>query len=152
MRVPSYKELGDALRRNPDVKTGVGATGEEIIDAEARLGTRFPVGYKSFLEDVGWARVGKLSVLGLGRGIPEELNLLRAATTKEVHLPENMLAVARGANRSTFCLDMSYEGPYEPPVYQVDPEVANSMGEYVGHDFVSWLWIHLAEMERSDGG
>ncbi|HEX2295964.1 MAG TPA: SMI1/KNR4 family protein [Actinomycetota bacterium] len=138
MRVPGSDEAVSRLRATPGAKVGRGATADEVADAERKLVVRFPDGYRAFVEAVGWARAGDLSLFGLGRDVPEELDVRRAS-------PKGSLVVARDG-KNTYCLDLGYEGAYDSPVYSCTPAGAFTPEDYAAHDYPSWLWMRLERM------
>jgi hypothetical protein len=145
MRVPDVDEVIQRLREVGEASLGDGADDGTIAEAERALGLTFPGGYRTFLRQVGWARVTGLEVLGLGEGVPADLDVRAVVAGMQGSLPANALPFARDEG-TIFCLDAKHQGPYESPVYRWRPEAPSTDSlEYVGHDFASWVWMRLDE-------
>lgn len=144
MRVPGIEEV---LRRLPDIKgarLGRGVEELELAHTERRLSVTLPPGYRSFLRRIGWAKVDRVAVFGLGDDVPADLDLRTRAA--ELDLPANMVPFARDDDGVVYSLDAAHSGPYESPVYRWGSGTsADTAPAYDGHDFASWLWMRLDE-------
>jgi hypothetical protein len=146
MRVPGGEEAATRLRAFPDARVGSGATDREIADAELELGVRFPAGYRTFLLGAGWAVAGELRLYGLGEDVPEELDVRVASAAAGAPSRGRSIPVARDGD-DPLCLDATHEGPYDSPVYRCTAAGAFRREDYVAHDYPSWLWMRLAQMD-----
>jgi hypothetical protein len=116
-----------------------------VAEAERDLGVALPPCYGIFLRRIGWASTGGISVFGLGSGVPPDIDLRRVIAWRK-DLPGSAVPFARDAAGAIYCLDGSYSGPYESPVYRCEPGASGDKAlQYEGHDFASWLWMRLAE-------
>jgi SMI1 / KNR4 family (SUKH-1) len=91
---------------------GHGVPEAEIAKAEKSLGVSFPASYRAFLAACGWAEVGPLSIAGLGKKVPPDLDLLRAARSawEEGEIPRDLLPVVDDTGGDFLFLDLSAEG------------------------------------------
>ena len=146
MQVPSFDDLLRRLREMPAGESGTGVDEQEVAEAERELGVSFPPGFRSFLREIGWLAAVETEVFGLGEEISPRMNVRTiTAEMRGQGLPSSAVAIARDTAGAVYCLDASYSGPYESPVYRWQPaEATESPLEYVGHDFSSWLWMRLA--------
>lgn len=122
---------------------GAGASAEELTKAEAALGQRLPAEYRSFLVEVGWAEIGALSIAGLGRGVPEDLDLLRAARAAwdQGEIPRELLPLADDGGGDFLFLELASGAV----VY-----LSNGVREPLAPSFTLWLEEELAGFEGEE--
>ena len=150
MRLPAYKDVAERLRQIPGIRTGRGATKEDIAAAENHLRVKFPPSYADFLTDVGWAAWGDLTLFGTGREVPDRFNVLFGQPESDALSSGSRLVIAKARSGRLFVLDNSYDGAYESPVYELQSENDDADASYVSHDFASWLLQQIANPQRNE--
>jgi len=75
----TLEEVFERLRTHGGVVVHRGAGAEEMRDAQAVLGRRFPATYGDFVRRFGWAEIEGRAVCGLGPDAAEPVNVLEVA-------------------------------------------------------------------------
>ena len=131
------------LRQTSGVELGVGATAEELHEAERALGITFPDPLRLFLSSCGWAAIGPRELFGLGQDVPAFLNL-RAITQSERDeanpaLPVSLIPLSNDGAGNLFCIRADAT-PLESPVLFWNHELPPSqIPEQVAENYFEWL-------------
>ena len=92
-----------------DTECGLGATADEVAEAEASLRVRFSESYQDFLRRFGWARFSHEQLYGLGKDVPVHLELRRNTLAErnqmEPALPHLLVPVMNDGAGNHYCLD-----------------------------------------------
>lgn len=123
-----------------------------LTELEQGLGVTLPGGYRTFLRHLGWLSAPTVEVFGAGADLPSELDLrARSDEARSDGVPPHLIPFAREPGGGIHFVDTSHEGPYESPVYD---GVAGepSAPAYGGHDFASWMWMHLEDPSEANAG
>ncbi len=134
--------MQDKIRAFGDKECGQGATLDEIDHAQSELGGVFPESYRSFLLDYGWARFAHEEIYGLGKDVPNHLNLIRNAISERRQMspliPEWLIPIMNDGAGNHYCLDASIS--QESPVVFWDHELGEDQKpETVSANFAQWL-------------
>jgi len=105
----TYEELRQALSAADDKECGVGCTPDEVTEAESALGVSFPADYTRFLEDFGWLAIGSTEIFGLGKGVPDYLNVVRMTLAErrdtQPTIPSQLVPVMNDGGGNLYCVD-----------------------------------------------
>ena len=104
----------------PGIERGIGATENQIQDAERQLGLKIPPDYRAVLRRAGWLGIGPQEFWGLGPDVPDHLDLVISTqlwrTNRRLELPDHLLPIQEDGSGSLFCLDSSRVDCVESPV------------------------------------
>lgn len=143
---PEYENTFKALSELPDGERGIGASLQEIRDAEIILGGRLTGSYQVFLRRIGWLDLARLSVYGLGADVPQFLNLLRNVSFERNEaypaLRQELIPISNDGAGNHYCLSLGTPEREEAPVviwYHDAPEGANQVVEETDKSFALFL-------------
>jgi cell wall assembly regulator SMI1 len=140
-----YEDLSKQLREYPGHKEfGHAAAQADISTAEATLGTKLPESYKAFLREFGWGGVDSWELFGVGRGVPNYLDLVRITESERTlahpHIPAALIPILNDGFGNHYCLDTSALHEGECPVVFWDHEKGTGQKpEVVSPRFDLWL-------------
>jgi cell wall assembly regulator SMI1 len=146
-----FEEASLRMRRYlGDKELGGGATQVDITEAEAALGTKLPESYKAFLREFGWGGIGSWELFGLGRCVPEYLNLVRMTgmerTVAHPHIARALIPIMNDGFGNHYCLATASLIKGECPVVFWDHEKgAGQEPKLVSPRFDLWLLDLLRE-------
>lgn len=128
---------------------GEGVTEAEILEAEMQIGA-FPRDYRHYLKEFGWVAIGHYEVYGLGRGIPDYLDVVRMTLVERqepaVPMPDGYICVMNDGGGNLLCFDSSgviAESRDSTPIRLWDHELGvDQAPEFVADSFADWL-MHL---------
>lgn len=133
-----------------------GATRKQINDCERILRHRFPEDYKVFLERFGSVEWAKLTIFGLGAGIPEiEMVDMIAAEehlSDSLQLPLELIPIMGDGTGNFYCLRVKQRPQKVCPVVFWDhdhPKGSEQKPKIVARSFGNWL---LRLMKTRFGG
>lgn len=137
-----YQEVFARLRSFENKKVGVGATAEEIKQAEKALEVRLPDSYKAFLREFGWAAIGPYEVYGLGPDVPSYLHLVEVAKSdqRSWDIPPHLVPFYNDGADNMDCFDARHYEGGECPIVVWYHELGSDQDLEVEHpNFASWL-------------
>lgn len=139
----SWFLLEQRLRQTSGVEFGVGATGEELRDAERALGISFPDPFRSFLSSCGWAAIGSRELFGLGQDVPAFLDL-RAIMLSErgeaiPALPLSLIPLSNDGAGNLFCLRADATQLESPVLFWNHELPSSQIPEQVAESYFDWL-------------
>lgn len=118
----------------------------ELIQAEERLGQRFPGEYRAFLSSRGCGSIGSLELLGLGipeKGVPNLMFVVCQLETAGFRVSPDILPVSPIGDGSYIAVVANSLGEYEPGQMVVwNPSrksVLDGIEELSCHSFNEWL-------------
>jgi hypothetical protein len=125
---------------------GDGATEAEILEAESLIGA-FPQDYRQYLKEFGWVVIGNNEVYGLGRGVPDYLNVARMTLVERqepaVPLPGSYVCVMNDGGGNLLCFDSGQVRDRERntiPIKFWNHELdVDQRPEVVADSFADWL-------------
>ena len=111
---------------------------------EAALGVRFPLEFRTFLEEVGWLDTAEVSVYGAGSGTVPYANLGRLTLDEQSGrsmpvLPHHLVPVSPDGMGGHFCLVCDPDRPDFGHVVYVDHEHEEVIPEPITDSFTAWL-------------
>ncbi len=141
------RDIGDLLSHIRGLRGaayGVGASSEEVRQAEMALGVNFPWSFSRYLEAVGWLSLGPHEVFGLGCDVPRHLRLVEIASSerREFHppIPESLVPFYNDGGGNHYCIDLSASREGESPVVFWDHELPpGQVPNRVADSFGDWL-------------
>jgi hypothetical protein len=102
------------LRSQPDLRHGVGAEQQEILELERTWKHRLPSDYSAFLQLFGWATYGSVEIPGLGRDVPaphlDVYELAVRAWAPPLQMSRDFLPVFESGGDWLYCLHTSASG------------------------------------------
>lgn len=139
----TYDDLKRELETDPEIRSGQGATSEEIQNAERALGVPFPSTYRRFLEDFGWLDGYGDRVFGLGADVPAANDLVRETLAERTefrpYLPPHLIPLHNDGAGNLAALDTKRDGD-DPPVVLWDHEFDEDQEpETEEENLIEWL-------------
>lgn len=140
------------IRKHESKWLGTGAPQDQIRAAEQTLGLTFPTSYRTFLQTLGWGIIGYHEIYGLGKKVPEYLNLVNA-THRERHeaeppMRDDLVPLANDGFGNHYCLETSQLRDGECPVVFWNHELGpDQETEFVSDSFVTWLEKEMDDYE-----
>jgi hypothetical protein len=115
-----------------------------IANAEARLGVRFPASYRAFLREFGWGGIPPLDIFGLGKDVPQYLDVVamneELRTERPPKMPAHLVAFAEDGGGNAYCLDTQrMRGDECPVVFWSHEEGQRQVPMEMAPDFGEWL-------------
>jgi cell wall assembly regulator SMI1 len=134
-----------------DKEYGVGATKDEIANAETVLGVVLPETYRRFLGMFGWGRFSHQELYGVGSDTPPYLDLVKNASAErfemEPRMPWHLVPVMNDGAGNHYCLDTARSVDGECPVVFWDHEQESSQTPAVmAPSFGQWFVDLLTEL------
>jgi hypothetical protein len=140
-----------------DKECGIGATDQEIINAERTLDVHLPHSYKAFLSRFGWVRVHCDPVFGVGRSVPTEYGLVETTLSERYeahpHIPHHLVPIMNDGAGNNYCLDTSHFHDDECPIVFWDHEHEDGPDQtpqQVSASFDRWLIDRIADSPYAD--
>lgn len=135
--------------RHQDLGSGTDEDGIRL--AERTLGVRLPNSYKSFLRRFGWGGVEHFEIFGLGRGVPEYLNLVKITISERnvmsPGIPSHLVPVMNDGFGNHYCLDTSrFKGNECQVVFWNHELPCNQVPTFAAECFEEWLYGILDEL------
>lgn len=143
----------DLLRLLSTQPCGAGASEEEILAAERQLEVEFPESFHSFLREFGWGGVGHHELIGLGKGVPLDLDLIKVTQDERSryrpHIPPYLVPLLNDGYGNHFCLDTRHITGNDCPVVFWNHELDESQEpELEAGTYEEWLLELLREVEE----
>jgi hypothetical protein len=155
----SISEMIRQITSLTDKESGIGATDQEIADAEQALGVRFPRSYKALLSRFGWVRIYCDPLFGIGRSAPPEYGLVEATMSERYeahpHIPPHLIPIMNDGAGNHYCLNTaSYFGDECPVVFwdHEHQDGPDQSPEQVSPSFDRWLIDRIVRSPYADQG
>jgi hypothetical protein len=153
----SIHEMIRLITSLADKESGIGATEQEIADAERSLGVRFPRSYRALLLQFGWVRIYSDPLFGVGRGVPPEYELVETTLIERreahPHIPPHLIPIMNDGAGNHYCLDTaSYLGDECPVVFwdHEHQDGPDQSPEQVSPSFDRWLIDRIVNSPYAD--
>lgn len=148
-----YIELAQKLRSLEVIEIGVGATLQEVSEAESHLGLNIEGSYRNFLLEFGWAGVEHIEINGLGADVPAHLDLISITESERrdagLRLPSHLLPFYNDGAGNLFCVD--YGDSVGQQIVLWNHEAGQDQGLLrVADDFAEWLYEELDNIQTDD--
>ena len=143
----SFHDAAKWLKSQPGFEHGSGATKEELSTL-VRIWPHIPPDFQEYLTTFGWVSFGPQELLGLGRDVIPQLNIVTTAEELwngrlKYHLPRTLLAFYNGGgswwyafdstrNNRVVCWALEYEEMGQPQPYDEQYDT-----------WCDWLMRHL---------
>jgi hypothetical protein len=102
-------DLMEWSKLRPDHKADRGATSQEIIDAERRMGYIFPDDYRWFLESYGGGQYGPFALIGLRHSSEMSVHVRNIFSAREFYnrdwIPEEMIIISDDDSGNLWLMD-----------------------------------------------
>jgi cell wall assembly regulator SMI1 len=127
----------------PRALSGIGASAEEVADAERKLGVSFPEAFRAYLTDLGYLEFESVEMYGLGVGVPKHLDLVENTiaerTVLHPNIPIQFIPVLNNGCGDHYCLDLR-PNALDPPVVFWSHELGpDQTPAFVAERFTGWL-------------
>lgn len=140
--------INEAIRRMSELdaaskRIGEGVGGDQIAQAEQRLGISFPVSFKRFLSVYGWGGPDGTEIYGLSESLPDDSypNLIRKnmAARTEDGLPDDLLVFATSGDGGYYALTISSASDDAVRVWYPGSDTSIDDLERSDESFGEWL-------------
>jgi hypothetical protein len=134
---------------------GAGATDLEIGNAEHVLGVTISGTYRAFLLKFGWIEIGSVELFGVGKDVPEHLNLTKITLSERSEMRPNLnhslIPVFNDGGGNLYCIDTAVSVLGENPVVFWDHDRnSDQIPDPISPSFADWLFGEIrAEFLRS---
>ena len=137
------------VESSENAQVGIGASEQEVNEAETSLGVRFPSYFRAYLLEFGVLSVAHREFYGLGAGVPTYLHLV-IETLAERHqfrpyIPKHLIPVENNGGGDHYCIDLSAELEDPPVVFWNHTQDESQVAQPEAECFSSWLLECIAE-------
>jgi len=146
----NFAVLENRILARPGREQGSGASADEILDAEQKLGIQFIGSFRRFLERFGWIGVGPVEIYGIGTDVPKHLNLVEITLSERSEmrpaLRHEFIPVMNDGRGNLYCLDTAYRIDIEVPIVLWDHEQGSGQRPTkISKSFAEWLDAKLRD-------
>ena len=147
----SFSILKQKIDRSAQFNFGLGASSNEIDNAQELLNIPLQGSYRLFLQEFGWLDTGVIEIYGLGSDVPKHLNLVDITRSErtEMHPPllHHLIPVMNDGSGNLYCIDSRPKGIGAIVFWDHDLN-ADQEPEFVALSFEKWLYEKLCNIDK----
>ncbi len=123
-----------------------GCTDSDIKKSELQLAVSYPADYSEYLLDFGWLSVEHYEFFGLGKGIPDFLNINLVAHDEweSYGLDKRFLPIWNNGGGNLDCINLELSTKDKSKIFVVSHETRQA--EFLTDGIQSWLCLKLDEL------